>query len=88
MSETILDQKQIVMPSSHVKHTNEYLFTNRVYLLHVIDLNTGKCYCGRSADGWDMPYRDEATLPTIEQILSTREFCKQCIKALKGHNSD
>ena len=82
----ILNQRQIVMPSSHIRYTNEYLSANRVYLLHVIDPEMGRCYCGRNADGWDMPHRDEerGTLPTIQQILNDNNYyCKRCVGALK-----
>lgn len=82
----ILDPRQIVTPSSHIRYTNEYLSANRVYLLHVIDSDTERCYCSRDANGWDMPYRDEGrqVVPTIQQILNDDSyFCKRCIGSLK-----
>lgn len=86
----IFNQRQIVIPTNHIRYTNEYLYANRVYLLHVINSDTGKCYCGRDANGWDMPYRDEArgVLPTIEDILNGNEFCGQCVRVLKGCYND
>ena len=76
---------QIVLPSGRIEYIKEYLATERIYLQHIINPLTGRCYCGRDAHGWDLPYRttpDE--IPTTEEVLQDDDaFCRQCLRALK-----
>lgn len=80
-----LKPRQIVLPGGHIRYTNEYLAIKRIYLQHIINPLTGRCYCGRNAHCWDLPYRrtpDEA--PTVEEILQDdNDFCRQCVQAFK-----
>lgn len=56
---------------------------NRVALLHIISAEVKKTYCGRNADGWDMPYPGQ--FPTLEEILkdnkSYRHICQKIVKS-------
>jgi hypothetical protein len=85
-----LNSRQIVLPSDHVNYTDEYLAGVRRYMMHVINPQTRRCYCGRNADGWDMPYREiPDEIPTIEEILQdSGYFCRQCIRCLRRRRAE
>lgn len=74
--------RQILLPKSAERHTNDYLALNRVYLYHIARLETDRAYCGRNASGWDMPYRTQSDPRSSLAIpeLRERDFCKQCLK--------
>jgi len=74
---------KIVRSNQYLKVTAEYMMTARVYLEHVINPITNRCFCGRDADGWDIPYQ-EIEQPTLTEILTDKQrFCQQCVRAIK-----
>lgn len=75
---------QIVMPPN-IKYSAEYLARCRRCLRHVISPTTGRCFCGRVADGWDMP--DEGVVDrkriTVDDVLAdARGHCRACLRGL------
>jgi len=75
-----LDSLQIVMPQSQ-QYTDWYLASHRVCLFHIVNVETGKTYCGRDPDGWDWPMRDMANLHgRIEVEPNPDSFCLVCAR--------
>ena len=72
----------VVMPP-YLRHSDDYLTFHRVCLHHAINQRTGRTFCGRNADGWDMPYRTKNP-PTVEMaVADEKSFCKRCAISLR-----
>ena len=77
----LLSSMQVVMPPSQ-RYTNRYSAFHRVCVLHVVNPETGKCYCGRDPDGWDLPFREYDCTLIVQDLFADNQFCKSCRKAI------
>lgn len=76
-----IDTIRIVQPRTD-NFTHNYLASHRVCMLHIVDkIKPDKSLCGRTIEGWNMPYRQyNSETPKIS--ITDKDFCKRCLKKL------
>lgn len=61
---------------------------SRIKMLHIVRPDDrDRSLCGRTVDGWDMPYWGKTNIKgcSVTSIeITERDFCKVCARAMNG----
>lgn len=67
-------------------HSSAHMAITRHSVLHVINPETARCFCGRDPDTWDIPYFGSTDdVPTMTEIVEDcgNSYCLSCRRALR-----